>query len=314
MITKKETQGYQSYEEDNRRGDTYLGELTGEDNNKLDPSMKTVTVMEEYAYFDEDGDDMAELHKVIRVGDVILENIVVSSIPFAGLCPFPTSHIFYGDSVADQVIEIQYANTMMYRGLLDNLKLANNGRFAVMDGQVNLNDMLDNRPNAIVRTKAPPSQAIQPIPHGMINPATFEMISRLDAAKDKRSGILSQGAGLGGSEIKSHTGSIANMEYMARADATLEQIARNFSTGFIRLYKGLYQLYRENSDGVDVMYSPEGEQEVNPQMWPRRDMVTVQVALGRHDKATKAAELEKLLQLALTVPEVKQLVDSQKGL
>ena len=314
--------GYQSFEEDARHGNSYLGDLTGEDNNKLDKSMRTVTVMEEYAYFDEDGDDIAELHKVIRVGDTILENVIVSEIPFANICPFPTSHTFYGDSVADQVIEIQYANTELTRGLLDNLRLANTGRFAVMEGQVNLTDMLDNRPNALVRTKAPPSQAIQPLPHGTINPATFEMIGRLDAAKDRRSGVPSQGAGLGGNELKSHAGATANMEFMSRADATLEQIARNFTTGFKRLYKGLYQLYRENSVGketvegpqpADVMTTPEGKQDINPQMWPRRDNVNVQVALGRNDKDRKAAELEKLLQLGMASPQVQQLIDGQKG-
>ena len=309
----EESQGYQSLEEDNRHGNNYLGDITGEDNFKLDPSMMTVTVMEEYAYFDEDGDDIAELHKVIRVGDVILENMIVGEIPFANICPFPTSHTFYGDSVADQVIEIQYANTELTRGLLDNMKLANNGRFAVLEGQVDLNQMLDNRPNGIVECQAPPAQAIMAIPHGTINPMTFDMISRLDASKDRRSGVPSQGAGLGGNELKSHAGATANLEFMSRADATLEQISRNFTTGFKRLYKGIYRLYRENYVGTEMMYTAEGEQKITPQDWPRRDMVNVQVALGRHDKDRKAAELEKLLQLASVSPEVKQLVDGQKG-
>ena len=304
--------GYQEYEQDIRSGQGDIGR-NEDDQPNLDDSMRRVVLMEEYALYDEDGDGIAELHKVIRIGDMILENIVVSEIPFASLCPYPTTHTFYGQSVADQVIEIQYANSILYRGLLDNLNLANNGRFAVVEGQVNLTDMLDSRPNAIVRTKAPPAQVIQPIPSSAINPMTFEMITRLDASKDKRSGVPSMGMGLGGNELKSHAGSAANIEYMSRADATLEQIARNFTTGFKRLYKGMYQLERENASTTSVMYSSTGPVEITPSDWPRRDMINVQVALGRHDKSQKAQELEKLLSLELAAAPLQQLVSSEKG-
>jgi len=41
----------------------------------------------------------------------------------------------------------------LQRNLLDNMYMQNHGRFAVMEGQVNLDDLLTSRPGGIVRTK-----------------------------------------------------------------------------------------------------------------------------------------------------------------
>ena len=306
--------GALTIEQENRNQNSYGQQFNDGDNTHTDPANRRVLVLEEYCYVDADGDGIAELIKVIRIGDLILENMVVDKIPMASICPYPIPHTFYGYSVADQVIEIQFYSSMLYRGLLDNLEIANNGRYAVQESQVNLGDLLDNRPNAIVRCKAPPQQALMPMSPGTINPMTFQMLETLQASKAQRSGVPSMGAGLNGNELKSHAGSEANMEYMARADASLEQIARNFMSGFKRLYLGIYDTYRENSTSTEMMYNGFGTQAVAPAEWPSRDRLSVLVALGRNSTEQRAGKLKELLQLALTPgTPVQNLMDSQRG-
>ena len=66
-------------------------------------------------------------------------------------------HRFYGRSVAELVEDVQLVKSTVMRQLLDNMYLTNNNRVAIMDGMVNLDDLLTSRPGGVVRTKQPPS-------------------------------------------------------------------------------------------------------------------------------------------------------------
>jgi hypothetical protein len=54
----------------------------------------------------------------------------------------------------DLVEDLQRIKTAITRQYLDNLYLANTPRTAVVEGQVNLDDLLNPRPGGLVRTKA----------------------------------------------------------------------------------------------------------------------------------------------------------------
>ena len=95
-----------------------------------DKSRDTIAVLDEYVRCDFDGDGVAELRRVIRVGDTILFNETYDGdgAPFALLCPCPMPHKVYGRGVADQSIEGQKVTTALWRGALDNLYKTNNPR------------------------------------------------------------------------------------------------------------------------------------------------------------------------------------------
>ena len=75
------------------------------------------------------------------------------------------------------------------RQVLDNMYLTNNNRVAVMDGQVNLDDLLTNRPGGIVRTKSAPSQVMMPLQNQALTQQAFPLLQYLDTIKEERSGI-----------------------------------------------------------------------------------------------------------------------------
>ena len=131
------------------------------DDPSLDTSMDEIETFECYIRTDYDEDGIAELRRVFYAGGTILENEEADFIPFCSICPIPMPHKFFGHSLADRVVDIQKIKTTITRQMLDNLYLSNNARMAVVDGQVNLDDMLTVTPGGIVRVKN--NQAITPL-------------------------------------------------------------------------------------------------------------------------------------------------------
>ena len=264
----------------------------------LDSSTARVLLREEYVYVDYDGDGIAELRKVLRIGSEILLNEVVSEIPFASVCPYPMPHTFFGQSLADLVMDIQFYNTKLQRGILDGLELANTGRLIVMKGQVNPEDLLDARPNAIIRVKRP--DAVQPLPTTPINPAAFQMIEVMERSKMMRTGVGPTSQGMSGGEI-GNMGADSAAKFLDNADARIEQIARAFVPGLKRMYLGVYRTLRENWDPAkSEQLEINGEfGEVNPSEWPHREDVSVKVALGRNSNEQRAQQLMGLTKIVL---------------
>ena len=120
-----------------------------------DPSMRQVTVTEAYMRIDADGTGVPVLHKIVCGGTKyqLLDFEPADEIPFAKFEVDPEPHTFYGRSIADLVMEDQDAATAILRGILDNVAMTNNPRIGIVDGAVNIDDVLNNEIGAIVRMR-----------------------------------------------------------------------------------------------------------------------------------------------------------------
>src|SRR5690606_38034014 len=114
-----------------------------------DPSLKEYWVSDGVILVDTDEDGIAELRHFIKIGNKVWLNEETDYVPFSVICPIPLPHQFYGLSIADVVMDIQYQKSVIWRQMLDNLYLTNNPRTAVVNGQVNLDDLLTARPGGI---------------------------------------------------------------------------------------------------------------------------------------------------------------------
>ena len=140
-------------EEFERQGYNY----DNDSEDKLDPSMRLVTVTEAYMKMDIDGTGVPVLHKFICGGsnNKLLAYEPCDEIPFAKFEIDPEPHTFYGRSLAEIIIDDQDASTAILRGILDNVALTNNPGMEVVDGQVEVDDLLNNEIGRIVRVKQP---------------------------------------------------------------------------------------------------------------------------------------------------------------
>ena len=121
-----------------------------------DPAMRQVAVTEAYMKIDVDGTGVPVLHRFICGGTnyKLLDFEPWDEIPFAVFEVDPEPHTFYGRSLAEIIMDDQDASTAILRGVLDNVAMTNNPRIGIVDGAVNIDDVLNNEIGAIVRHEA----------------------------------------------------------------------------------------------------------------------------------------------------------------
>jgi hypothetical protein len=218
-------------------------------------------------------------------------------MPFISITPIKISHKFFGLSVADLVMPLQKIKSTLMRNLLDNMYNQNYGRFAVLEGQANLDDLLTARPGGIVRVKSP--NAVTPLATPPLEPFVFNMVQYLDDVRESRAGVSRTGQGLNDQALTSHTTATAVNAVMTAAQSRVELIARNFAeTGVKDLMCRIYELLVKNMDRKRVIKLRDKWVDVDPRSWSDSMDATVSVALGHGNKDQQVAQLTQLVQMA----------------
>ena len=257
---------------------------------------EVVQIFESYIKCDMYDDGVSTMRKIVYGGDIILDNEAVSSVPFSTICPIPIPHKFFGLSVAETVQDIQLIRSTLTRNLLDNMYLANNGRFQVVEGQVNIDDLLTNRPGGIVRTRSP--QALQPIQTPALQDYSFKMLEYWDEIKSGRTGVNPATQGLPADVLKSHVTAGAITGALTNAQGRLELIARIFAdTGVRNMFKAIYNLIQRYENNDKVIRVDNQYVEIDPASW-REDLdVDIEVGIGYGDQDIRLNNLSSFTTL-----------------
>lgn len=262
-------------------------------NNSLDFSMQTLEVYECYIRIDEDEDGIAELRRIVYVGSEILEDEECDYIPFHSLCPIPIPHKFFGQSLADRTMDIQLQKSTITRQSLDNLYLTNNSRVGAVDGQVNMDDLLNATPGGVIRMKNP--NALVPLTVQSTFGQAMPMLEYLDAVQAKRTGVSDAQAGLD-PDVLSNVTATAVAAMMKSNSGKLELIARLFAeTGMKSLFKGLLHLLGKYQDKPKVVRMRGKYVTFDPRTWANEYDITINVGLGSGDREQKLAMLQMIL-------------------
>jgi len=245
--------------------------------------------------YDEDG--IAELRKVCSVGNYIFSNDEIDKVPLVSITPLKIPHKFFGMSVADLVMDLQLIKSTLMRNLMDNAYNQNFGRYAVLEGQANLDDLLTQRPGGVVRVKSP--NAVMPLATPPLQPESFQMLGYLDDVRESRTGVNKNTQGLNADALTSHTTATAVNAVMSNAQSRVELIARQFAeTGVKELMYCIYELLLKNQDKERVVMLRNQWVPVRPDMWNDKMDCTVSVALGNGSKDQQMAHLSQMLQFA----------------
>lgn len=262
------------------------------ENSTLDDSQRVAWVYECYMRCDWNGDGIAELRKIVKVGNEILDNEEVDVIPFVSFCPIPLPHKFYGLSIADVAIESQRIKTSLLRTYLDGLYLDVNKRTFAVEGQVNLDDLLTSRPGGVVRVKAP----------GMVGPLdptpakgqyALEGLTFMEDFLENSTGWTRYSQGTDASALnKTATGMniITN-----KADMRLDLIARHFAEGFADMFKMMLKLVSQHQDKEIEERIAGNWLKIDPREWRNQFDLTINVGLGVGNKDQQAAHLSNLM-------------------
>jgi len=262
-----------------------------------DEALTEYWLYESFMYTDYDGDGITELRKVCSVGDYILANEEVDFVPFISISPITIPHKFFGLSVADLVTSLQLMKSTLMRNLMDNMYNQNFGRYAVLEGQANLDDLLTQRPGGVVRVKSP--NAVTPLVTPPLEPYSFQMLEYLDSVRESRAGVSKMSQGMNENALTSHTTATAVNAVMTAAQSRVELIARNFAeTGVKDLMRTIYELLLKNQDKKRVVMLRNEWIPVRPDSWNDKYDCTVSVALGNGNKDQQLAHLSAMLSFA----------------
>jgi len=259
----------------------------------LDPAMQTVEVYECYIRIDEDGDGLAELRRIVYCGSEILEDEECDYIPFHSICPIPIPHKFFGQSLADRTMDIQLIKSTITRQSLDNLYLTNNNRVGAVDGQVNLDDLLNATPGGIVRMKNP--NALVPLQVQSTFGQAQPMLAYMDEIQARRTGVTDAQNGLD-PDVLSNVTAAAVAAMMKSNSGKLELIARIFAeTGVKSLFKGILRLLGKYQDKPKIVRMRGKYVTFDPRTWSNEYDVSINVGLGAGDRDQKLAMLQMIL-------------------
>lgn len=246
----------------------------------LDPTMRDVLVTECYIRSDYDGDGVAEFRRVLTVGNGyhVLENEECDHIPFAILSPILMPHRAIGRSVAELVMDVQLIKSTLMRQLLDNIYNTNNARVVAVEGQVNLDDLLTNRPGGIVRTRT--AGAVQPLQVPEVSSSVFPALNYMDSVREQRTGISKQSMGLDADALQSTTATaVAAMQ--AASQGKIEMIARVFAeTGVRALFRGILHLVTKYQNKEKIIRLRNQFVSMDPRQWDNMYDVQINVGLG----------------------------------
>lgn len=288
-------------EEDQRYDQEYVARNFTDDslasipNDETDASMREIWIDEAYIRCDWNGDGISEIRKVWKSGDRIISNEEVDRVPFTSICPLPMPHKFYGFSMADIVMDLQLIKSTLWRNILDNIYHLNNGRFECLDGKVNMDDLLTNRPAGVVRVKE--MGAVRRLDAPDIGKAPYEMLNYIDTVRDGRTGITKFNQGLDANVLQQTTAT-AFMQQMQSSQARIELIARMFAeTGIKEMFLMIYELLQKHSDKAKVVRLKNEWVEVDPASWRTKTDFTVRVGLGNGSREQNMVHLQTLAQM-----------------
>jgi len=271
-----------------------------EDNNE-DLSMKKVQVTEAYMKIDKEGTGVATMYRILLAGgeSKLLECEAWGEVPFAVFEIDPEPHTFFGRSVADLIMNDQDSSTAMLRGLMDNVALTNSPRQGYVQGQVNVDDLLNNEIGGLVRLKSP--QALVDIATPFVAGQVLDAIQYMDMTVESKTGVSKASQGLDPDALQNTSATAARLQAQQGA-GQIEVMARNLAEGGMkRLFKLMLNLMVENSCEETMMRLHGEFIPIDPREWNASMDVTVNVGLGTGREDQRQVALQQALQMQMQI-------------
>lgn len=266
-----------------------------------DRSMDEIEYCEAYIRVDADGDGIAELRMIVTVGNKIPPgddyNKQIEAVPMTSFVMKRVPHRHVGESLDDELADLQEIKTVLNRQLLDNIYLTNNQRTAVNEN-VNLRDMMSSTPGGVIRVKGGSvSDAFLPIVTTPIIDKILPVIDYWDRNKESRTGITKASTGMDPDVLMQATKG-AFMENLNRASQKIEMITRMLAeSGVKEMFLQVHGLLVRHQDQPRMVQLRGKWVEVNPQEWRERTDLTVRVGLGTGNEEEKRQKLLLVTQL-----------------
>ena len=280
----------QSYQEQEARSplDTNLFP----DRSDLDD--RSVLYIEHYVRYDLDEDGIDELIRVCTIGDSchILNVSPWDELPIAMFETDPEPHTVIGNCPADYLIPIQASKSQIMRDTLDSLGHSIFPRMTVVEGQVNIDDVLNTDIGQPIRVRAP--GMVQPMSIPFVGKESFPFMQYLDSLKEDRTGVSKAAAGLNADALQSSTKTAVTATVSA-AQGRVELICRHLAEGGMKsLFKLINHLVIKHQDQEAIVRLNNEFVAVDPRFWDVDKDISVNVAISKNSDEEKMQVLSML--------------------
>jgi hypothetical protein len=254
----------------------------------------SVLYVEHYLFYDLDEDGIDERIRVCTAGSGL--NVINveqwDDLPIVMFSPDPEPHTAIGSCPADYVIPIQRAKSQIMRDTLDSLGHAIFPRMGVVEGQVNIDDVLNTDIGQPIRMRAP--GMVQPFSVPFVGKEAFPVLGYLDEAKENRTGVSKASAGLNAEALQSTTKAAVSAT-MSGAQGRVELICRHFAEGGMKeLFTLVNNLVIKHQEGQDMFRLNNQFIPVDPRYWNADKDVIVNVAISKNSDEEKIMMLNNL--------------------
>jgi hypothetical protein len=281
-------------------------------NDAANPMMRRVLYIEAYSRVDFDGDGIAELRKVCCMGGgyKVVRNLPASYIPFADFpCdPEPHTSPLEAMSVFDITRDLQEIKSEILRNTLDSLAQSIHPRTAVVEGQVNIDDVLNNETGAIIRMRAP--GMVQPLTTPFVGQAAFPMLEYMDQIKEDRTGMSKAAMGLNADALQSSTKAAVNATISA-SQGRIELTARILAEGMKKLFHGILFLATTHQDKARTVRMRNEWVQIDPRYWDASMDASINIGLGNGDTNER---LQGLMMIMAKQEQILQQLGTQNPL
>ena len=263
----------------------------------MNPMQQRVLYVEAYMRIDFDGDGIPELRKICCMGSgyTMVRNLPASYIPFVDFpCdPEPHTSPLEAMSIFDITHDIQEIKSEIMRNTLDSLAQSIHPRTAIVEGQVNIDDVLNNETGAIIRMRAP--GMVQAFSSPFVGQAAFPMLEYMDQMREDRTGMSKAAMGLDPDALQSTTKAAVTATVSA-SQSRLELQARILAEGMKKLFKGILYLMTTHQDKPRMVRLRNEWVQIDPRVWDASMDVNVNIGLGNGDTNDKLAALNIIMQ------------------
>src|SRR5678815_4377090 len=203
-------------------------------------------------------------------------------------------HKHYGLSIYDLVGDLQLQKSTVLRQLFDNAYVANNGRMEVLDGMVNMSDLLTSRPNGLVRVKAMGS--VKRIDSPLLGAPFYSLLDYLDKVKINRVGARDFGDAVDPDALnaKAHTAELVH----SAAQERINLMARILAEGPVKqIFWKILELSSKHQNKPQMVKLRGQWVQVDPRQWRNRFDMTVTVGLGTGSQSLTMNGAMQILQV-----------------
>jgi len=260
-----------------------------------DPTLAEVVYYECIMKVDYDDDGIAEMRRICAIGEAgteILHNEPCDYVPFAVVSPILMPHRLIGRSIYDMTEDLQVIKSTLLRQYLDSVYSSTLPRMGVVEGMVNIDDVLDGTAGGVIRMRQ--AGAVQPIMGNAVGGEVRPLMDYIDQIKEQRTGMSKASQGLDANALQSTTASAISATVRG-AQVKLESYARTMAeTGVKSLFKGILHLVTKYDNKPKIVRLRNNFVPIDPREWTSEYDVVVQVGLGTADDEQKIAFLTQI--------------------